>query len=413
MLNIHIYIIDKTRFKACTALFLCTLLLMACSCNDVAENPGTPVLSDMPIVFNTIIEGTRAQDFITESNATLYNIGIFASWQQNGKNFADVTTHSYDFLSNGRGWYESNAWDYEPRRYWPQNGKVSFFAYMPYNSECIDKIETTDGLSITFTPKTNAGQQTELLIATPVYDRGPYTDPANADAVTFAFQHALTQIKFWAAYYYNDASSGSDDDVLHFNPKIHSIHVDYIRIKGVVGSESVKPSSSSPYCEWSAAEGVTANTTYTVGLQSDGTTLDDAQMNTADLHRVESTTIADNFMNADSTLEVAAGAGRLLVLPQNLPKTASIDIGYSFRAKSQSTTTESSLAQFEVNVPLNGTDENATNLRTWTAGKTKNYCFIINASEASVVTLVGKDTDNNNVDKYNNGGNNGQGVIVE
>ena len=84
------------------------------------------------------------------------------------------------------------TWSYGEPKKWPENEKISFFAYAPYN--CADGVEyDINGVpQIAFSVDNIPALQKDLLIATPVYDRvGP-------NPVNIIFDHALSRIHFSA-----------------------------------------------------------------------------------------------------------------------------------------------------------------------------------------------------------------------
>lgn len=81
-------------------------------------------------------------------------------------------------------------WGYEPLKYWPADGKISFFAYAPYDENAelsANNVANTPTLNYTV-PATIAGQK-DLLVAGAQKDQ-------TGNTVNFTFKHALSRIGF-------------------------------------------------------------------------------------------------------------------------------------------------------------------------------------------------------------------------
>lgn len=81
-------------------------------------------------------------------------------------------------------------WTYAPLKYWPATGKISFFAYAPYDVSAALSANIVAGTpTLTYTvPNTVAGQK-DLLVAGAQKDK-------TGNTVNFTFKHALSRIGF-------------------------------------------------------------------------------------------------------------------------------------------------------------------------------------------------------------------------
>ena len=81
-------------------------------------------------------------------------------------------------------------WGYEPLKYWPADGTISFFAYAPYDEHAELSVNTAAGTpTLTYTVPDEVAGQKDLLVAGAQKDK-------NANTVEFSFKHALSRIGF-------------------------------------------------------------------------------------------------------------------------------------------------------------------------------------------------------------------------
>lgn len=97
-------------------------------------------------------------------------------------------TATPNFMYNQKVYGED--WGYEPLKYWPAEGKISFFAYAPYDENAALSANTAAGTpTLIYTVPNAVGEQIDLLVAGAQKDK-------NANTVEFSFKHALSRIGF-------------------------------------------------------------------------------------------------------------------------------------------------------------------------------------------------------------------------
>lgn len=173
--------------------------MVACSKNvDVTtedEDDGwTVVNSNVPVRFSTSLK-TAATRGALPANTTF---GVFAFYSSG--NIGNLAPNNKpNFMYNEDVHYDGSTYTYAPVKYWPNTGRLSFWAYAPYdaNPEVL-----APGTSTAYTNDTKGmpdirftvtDGQTDFLIASPsMNNRKP-----NADApVSLTFNHALSDIDF-------------------------------------------------------------------------------------------------------------------------------------------------------------------------------------------------------------------------
>ena len=159
------------------------------------------VLNQLPqdneIGFSTYVgRGAQTKASVTDINAmkvsTYSGIGVFAyhtsgdfSTPTIAPNFMVNQLIKWDPTANSN----SGKWNYNPTQYWPKTGKVSFFAYAPYNSTNPFSGNTGNPI-ISYTIQTDVSSQIDILSAA-VKDQ-------NSGTVNFVFNHALAKVGFTA-----------------------------------------------------------------------------------------------------------------------------------------------------------------------------------------------------------------------
>lgn len=135
--------------------------------------------------------------------------GVFA-YNTGASNFADASDATPDFMYNVPVKWNSSAWTYTDKKQWPDEGKVSFFAYAPYtgtsgaeNITAIPGGTATGAPVISFKMAEQVGDQIDLLYADAKTDQ---TKETNGGKVQFSFKHALSRIGFKAKL--NEGLSG-------------------------------------------------------------------------------------------------------------------------------------------------------------------------------------------------------------
>lgn len=136
--------------------------------------------------------------------------GVFA-YNTGASNFADASDATPDFMYNVPVKWNSSAWTYGEEKQWPENEKVSFFAYAPHtatsgaaNITALPSEAATGAPVISFKMAEQVGDQIDLLYADAKTDQ---TKETNGGKVQFSFKHALSRVGFKAKL--NEEVSGA------------------------------------------------------------------------------------------------------------------------------------------------------------------------------------------------------------
>ncbi len=112
-------------------------------------------------------------------------------------------TSTPNFMCNTHVKKTSGTWTYEPLMFWPNNGKLSFFAYSPYASQgdpytSLSSTSSTAGYpQLTYTVPDDVITQRDLLVSVPLLNQTKTS--RNADGkLPLTFRHALSCIVFKA-----------------------------------------------------------------------------------------------------------------------------------------------------------------------------------------------------------------------
>lgn len=110
-------------------------------------------------------------------------------------------TSTPNFMCNTHVEKTSGTWTYEPLMFWPNNGKLSFFAYSPYASQgdsytSLSSTPSTAGYpQLTYTVPDDVITQRDLLVSVPLLNQTKTS--RNADGkLPLTFRHALSCIVF-------------------------------------------------------------------------------------------------------------------------------------------------------------------------------------------------------------------------
>lgn len=97
-------------------------------------------------------------------------------------------TATPNFMHNQK--VSGEDWGYEPLKYWPAEGKISFFAYAPYDEDAELSLNTAAGTpTLKYTIPTTIAGQKDLLVAGAQKNQ-------TGNTVNFTFKHALSRIGF-------------------------------------------------------------------------------------------------------------------------------------------------------------------------------------------------------------------------
>lgn len=130
-----------------------------------------------PVTGTQFADGSKIGVFAYNTNADAWsaaNIGTYAAYMTN----VELTK-------------ASGTWTYSPVKYWVAGKKYTFFGYAPYDASA-----TVANGVLSFTVPTTIADQKDLMYALPLADKTWNGTDETVPAVTFAFRHALSQVKF-------------------------------------------------------------------------------------------------------------------------------------------------------------------------------------------------------------------------
>ena len=188
--------------------FAAIAALSSCSqSEEFALDNGQSSYDKNAVTFGTYLgQSPKTRATVTDIDVmkgdTYPGFGVFA-YNTGTDNFADVSsTATPNFMCNVPVKWNNSVWAYTDEKQWPDEGKVSFFAYAPH-------IATPDAMNITALPGETAtgapvisfkvaekvADQIDLLYADAKTDQ---TKETNGGKVQFSFKHALSRIGFKA-----------------------------------------------------------------------------------------------------------------------------------------------------------------------------------------------------------------------
>lgn len=198
--------------KKTLSALLSILCIVSCS-KDIPT-----IYSDIPVVFKESEVETKTSGII--ATADLNSIGIWGystgavDFNHSSVN-GDTPNYMYCQLAEKVTANGNTYWNYTPIKYWPYDGKVSFFAYAPYSASGINSCSNTNkGYPyIHYIVPANPNYQADLLLSAPVTNC-----TSSTNTVQFNFKHVLSKIRF--------ASDGF---------KINSLTVGGAKGEGIIG----------------------------------------------------------------------------------------------------------------------------------------------------------------------------------
>lgn len=198
------------------------LLLAACSDSGSDIIMPEPEPSSIPVSFSALTHWDTPQTRLAEdanSNAVSFTsgdaIGVFAYLN-------DHT--SPDFMNNQKVVYNGNGWEYEPVKYWPQDGFLTFYGYYPQDSkgDFITVDETSDKVRIAYS---NPYLDYDLMASDKVMKNCP-----SDEAVAFQMKHLMAKVTFTFTY-----ASASEET--GYEPVIHMVEFGGVPYSGVFAFE--------------------------------------------------------------------------------------------------------------------------------------------------------------------------------
>lgn len=190
----------KQLFKNIAYTFLAASALCACSQDN---EPSASMQNDNAISFSSYVgQATRGTSVPTALEALQHNgFKVFANktatdWATDGASSQADFMYAQTVEYTGT---EINAhWEYSPVKLWPGEGKVSFFAYSPFDSEVIttetSAWDAAGATKLTYTLKPMSADHQDLIAAAS-FDCNKAT---HQGAVDFNFYHTLSRLSFTA-----------------------------------------------------------------------------------------------------------------------------------------------------------------------------------------------------------------------
>lgn len=178
-------------------LFLSTIAcaaIMATSCSNEDVNGNEP--KGNAIEFGTYIGRNPVSKATVTEDASIKTSGFGV--------FASMTSGDWDatatpkFMCNQHVTYDNSKseWTYSPLKYWPQNEKISFFAYAPFSTNGVtfsDK-DKVGAPTATVTLQTDIANMVDFVAACAMNQ----TKPKDNSAVNFTLKHELSRVAFKA-----------------------------------------------------------------------------------------------------------------------------------------------------------------------------------------------------------------------
>ena len=178
------------------------LLIAFTSCDKNAPEPandGDKIDFIATPFHESFIQADQARGSET-GNDDMQDFGVYAYYTADA--FIPGTS-TPNFMCNTHVKKTSGTWTYEPLMFWPNNGKLSFFAYSPYASQgdsytSLSSSSSTAGYpQLTYTVPDDVIIQRDLLVSVPLLNQTKTS--RNADGkLPLTFRHALSCIVFKA-----------------------------------------------------------------------------------------------------------------------------------------------------------------------------------------------------------------------
>lgn len=160
--------------------------LAACTQNEEISS----LENQKAITFDTYVgrdAATRASVIDVDALETS-GFGVLGYYTRDG--WAETATPNFMYNQMVSVPVLGEDWTYEPLKYWPADGTISFFAYAPYDEDAELSANTEAGTpTLTYTVPDAVGEQIDLLVAGAQKNQ-------TGDIVNFTFKHALSRIGF-------------------------------------------------------------------------------------------------------------------------------------------------------------------------------------------------------------------------
>lgn len=328
--------------------FLATGMLALTGCSSEDLDTGV-AKSDVPVNFGTYV-GRPAQsrgsdqtlDVVKDKGIKVFafytgekdfkDAGIFTTDGNGGTTYNE--SQAPNFMNKQLVSWTSNSWTYTPVKYWPTDGKISFFAITSDLKKSDEDLSFGDALKYEYTCSSDPAQSYDLVYAQGVLNQ---TKSSNDGTVKFTFKHAMAKIKLQAAYTI-DATTQSEDGTAVDN----STTVNITEVK--LGTTSTGFNNKAVWNLFGGIENIHSGTMH--WNPGEGVT---AQAMTWD-----SDNFAENFTLSQTYQDLSNASSSAFVIPQDFTSTAlPITIKYSVTSTDSSNENNTSTVDNVVSSTIN------------------------------------------------------------
>ena len=204
-----------------TIMLLAAATIGFCGCNKT-QVPDIPGDSDVALEFGSMLV-TRSAEAHTVTGKIIpagQSFGVFG-WY--GNEIAGTPRYMDNQMVTNTGTEEASRYTYAPKRYWPDEGSLTFTAYYPYETgtDGTGIAFAEDRTSFSFSVKPDAADQVDFLVA------DAFSSPTVPDnhTVDLHFRHALSKINVLFRY---DPETVRDDE----RARPLSIALDNVKMSG-------------------------------------------------------------------------------------------------------------------------------------------------------------------------------------
>ena len=180
----------ETRRYWLWAVFSLTTLISCGRGGDEALQPADDAIRFDDRIGDSAVPWTKG---VQTDDGNFADFGVFAYYSPQGS--YDAAASKPDYMYNVRVTRPAGGdWTYSPTKYWPQ-GKVSFFAYAPYDTDAAVSVSCGTGAPrVTYAVPDAVADHRDLLLSAPALDR-----TKEGGRVPLTFRHALAAVVFEAS----------------------------------------------------------------------------------------------------------------------------------------------------------------------------------------------------------------------
>ncbi len=163
------------------AICLLATSLAACTQNEEISS----LENQKAITFDTYVGRDAATRASVIDVTALQDAGFGVLGYYTETAWAETATPNFMYNQKVSG----QDWGYEPLKYWPATGKISFFAYAPHGTGTLSANNAAGTPTLIYTVPATIAEQKDLLVAGAQKDK-------TGNTVNFTFKHALSRIGF-------------------------------------------------------------------------------------------------------------------------------------------------------------------------------------------------------------------------